>query len=160
MIKDEHLYLEEWIEYHLNLGFSNILLYEDYGSKTHKKITNKYSQVELHHVKECPKYKKDFSSRQCQLYNYILTQIRGKYDWALFIDVDEFLHLSDGYSVERLINESNDAHGIELFWKCYGANNLISPITNSVIKDFSSDYKELDWDLLHYNFKSFVNLNK
>ncbi len=47
IIKDEHKYLKEWIDYHLNLGFSKIFLFEDYGSKSHASITESYPSVLL-----------------------------------------------------------------------------------------------------------------
>ena len=47
IIKDEHLFLEEWIEWHLGLGFDAIHLFEDKGSKSHEEICAKYSNVYL-----------------------------------------------------------------------------------------------------------------
>ena len=43
IIKDEQDYLDEWLDYHLNLGIDEIYLYEDYGSLSHSTITEKYS---------------------------------------------------------------------------------------------------------------------
>jgi len=40
IIKNEHQYLEEWIDYHLNLGFDGIYLVEDVTSKSHSNITD------------------------------------------------------------------------------------------------------------------------
>jgi len=40
MIKNEQLYLKEWIEHNLMLGFDEIWLAEDYGRKSHKEITD------------------------------------------------------------------------------------------------------------------------
>jgi hypothetical protein len=39
IIKDEQNYLDEWLDYHLNLGIDEIFLYEDYGSLSHSIIT-------------------------------------------------------------------------------------------------------------------------
>jgi hypothetical protein len=40
MIKNEHQYLKEWIDYHLNLGIDAIYLAEDITSDSHKEITD------------------------------------------------------------------------------------------------------------------------
>lgn len=47
IIKDEQLFLKEWIDYHLNLGFNKIVLFEDFDSTSHKDITDSYDNVEL-----------------------------------------------------------------------------------------------------------------
>ena len=48
LIKDEQQYIEEWIEYHHNLGFNKFYLIEDWNSSSHKEILQKYDYVELH----------------------------------------------------------------------------------------------------------------
>ena len=35
ILKNEHQYLDEWIRHHLDIGFDEIYLYEDFGSKSH-----------------------------------------------------------------------------------------------------------------------------
>ena len=42
LIKDELDYLNEFIQYHLNLGIDHIIIGEDYNSMSHKEITDKY----------------------------------------------------------------------------------------------------------------------
>ena len=41
LIKDEQQYIEEWIEYHHNLGFNKFYLIEDWNSSSHKEILQK-----------------------------------------------------------------------------------------------------------------------
>ena len=52
ILKNEHQYLDEWIRHHLDIGFDEIYLYEDFGSKSHSIITDKYSSVHLIQVSE------------------------------------------------------------------------------------------------------------
>jgi hypothetical protein len=47
IIKNEHDYLEELLNYHLNLGIDEIYLYEDNGSLSHSEIVSKYNSVHL-----------------------------------------------------------------------------------------------------------------
>ena len=37
MIKDEHPYIREWALYHKNLGFNQIILYDDSSSHSYEK---------------------------------------------------------------------------------------------------------------------------
>lgn len=41
-IKDERPYLDEWISYHLGMGFSHIYMIEDLGSEPHDDIVARY----------------------------------------------------------------------------------------------------------------------
>ena len=50
VIKNEHEYLDEWIQYHLNLGIDYIFIFEDIDSDSHKKITDKYDKVFLKNI--------------------------------------------------------------------------------------------------------------
>jgi len=50
IIKNENLFLREWIEYHTSIGFDTICLYEDYDSLSHKNITSYYNNVYLNHI--------------------------------------------------------------------------------------------------------------
>ena len=47
VIKNERLYVEEFIKYHLSLGIDHIFICEDIDSESHKDITDKYPQVTL-----------------------------------------------------------------------------------------------------------------
>lgn len=42
IIKNEHQYLDEWIQYHLNLGIDALFIYEDIDSDSHLEIAQKY----------------------------------------------------------------------------------------------------------------------
>ena len=52
IIKDEQDYIEEWLDYHLGLGFNHIYLYEDYYSTSHKNIVDRYDNVSLSNLKD------------------------------------------------------------------------------------------------------------
>jgi hypothetical protein len=119
IIKNEHRYLAEWIEHHLSLGFTDIYLFEDFGSDSHSEITDKYPQV---HLNTCDNYftiKRDYDlgwARQTRLYQKFLNEhhIDG---WCAFIDIDEYIFLNNGYTLDLLTQEYSNETGIALFWK-------------------------------------------
>ena len=79
LIKDEHLFLEEWIEWHLGLGFDAIHLFEDKGSKSHEEICAKYSNVYLRRYEIYEEVRELFkdqgnSHRQLVLCDYFVRQ--------------------------------------------------------------------------------------
>ena len=93
ILKNEHKYLAEWIDYHLSLGFDDIYLVEDYGSISHKEITDKYPNV---HLTTCDDYfivKRDYdlgNRRQNRVYQKFITNHKNE-GWCAFIDIDEFI---------------------------------------------------------------------
>ena len=42
IVKDEQLFIREWVEWNLAKGFDAIYIYEDYGSKSHKEYLKDY----------------------------------------------------------------------------------------------------------------------
>ena len=56
IIKNEHRYIKEWVEYYLNLGVNEIYLYEDYGSDSHKELLKDYPQVTIYSFTEILPY--------------------------------------------------------------------------------------------------------
>jgi hypothetical protein len=105
IIKDEVDYLDEWLDYHLNLGIDEIFLYEDYGSLSHSTITEKYGdRVHLNSIDVL--FNSDDPSKnvintgertQLQLFDYFPKFYRNKFDWILFIDIDVSVCTFVGY---------------------------------------------------------------
>jgi hypothetical protein len=153
IMKDEQLFLKEWLDYHLSIGFTEIHLYEDFTSTSHKDITDQYEKVYLHSMSEVPGCISGKVGRQIAVYNHFcITHNSG---WCLFADIDEYLRL-DNISLGDLTNEFKDEVGIEIWWKCYGANGHIKRPSGSIQEAYSDDYLR-NWNPC-WQFKSFVNL--
>jgi len=141
VIKNEHEYLDEWIRYHLNLGIDHIFIFEDIGSDSHERITNKYDKVTLlpitsilsgddkNKVIKSKTIKSDNHNDNPQ-YIYIrkgLSYLKTlkKYDWCFVIDNDEFITLENN-NLQNVISLFNDYDAFIMQWKCYGANGLVN----------------------------------
>lgn len=153
IIKDEHLFLKEWIDWHLGLGFDAIHLFEDKGSKSHEEICEKYSNVYLRRYENDNEIRQILSNqgnsgRQKDLYSWFAINYRSIYDWVAFIDIDEFLFFNEDYSLERLCNEYGDCPAILLYWKMMGASGKIKKQDN-VIESYTEEAviprNELNW---------------
>lgn len=160
IIKNEHNYLAEWIEHHLSIGFDDIYLFEDFGSKSHSEITDKYPQV---HLITCDEYfpiKRDYDigwARQTRLYQKFLNEHRNE-GWCAFIDIDEYIMFNDGYTLQQLTQEYSDAYGIALYWRQFNANGKLLR-ADKVVETYTQPCECIRQDR-EYAFKSFVNLNK
>lgn len=166
IIKDEHQYLKEWLDYHLNLGIDEIFLYEDYGSKSHFDIVQPYgNKVHLDSIDVIfhtgnfifiNKYNRNGSLNQEKLFDWFPEVYRDKFDWVLFNDIDEFLILKQ--PLHDLLNEYNDKSAIYLQWKYYGASGHINKPEGNVMDNFTQySASSLDYQWSH---KSFVNLKR
>ena len=163
IIKDEQEYLREWIEHHLSSGIDEIFLYEDYGSMSHRYITEDYPDVHLSSIDIIFRngfiWEREYSSGsrlQEMLFDWFLVVYKDGFDWVLFIDIDEFLILKT--PLEDLLKDYSDYPAILLRWVFYGANGHIRKPDGKVMDNFtricvtSFDY--------HWQMKSFVNTKK
>ena len=76
--KDEDHYLREWLDYHNNIGFDDIYVYQNNWSF-------KEEVPDFVHLIDWPG-----EVQQLNAYNDFISKFNKEYDWALFIDVDEF----------------------------------------------------------------------
>ena len=105
VIKNEHQYLDEWIQYHINLGIDHIFIFEDYDSKTHKNIVDKYRpSVTLNRISTvfCTKEEEyrviniKREGKKNPQYEYLKSGLEyikrtSDFDWCFAIDIDEFI---------------------------------------------------------------------
>ena len=108
--KDEDEYIKEWIEYHKKLGFDNIFVFENnWRCKVKDDIV---TNIEF-----------DGDRKQIPAYNTFIERFRYDYDWAAFIDVDEFIVLKKHDNIKDFLNEyDNVENGIAINWVLFGSN--------------------------------------
>lgn len=157
MVKNEQPYIDEWIQYHLNLGFDHIYIFEDYDSDP---LQLNYDKVSVTTIPSLgiPNYKSQRT--QQQLFKWCMENIKD--EWILFNDVDEFLILENGITLDELTSEYEDYSGIWLDWKLFDSNGLIVTPDKGVMESYT---RPLDDSILlnndiKWNKKSFVNMKK
>ena len=164
IIKNEHLYLKEWIDYHLKLGISHIWLFEDYGSLSHSDITSNYpDSVTLMSASITGAAEKN-PLRQCAVFSWFSREMKNEIDWCAFIDIDEFIVLSDGTTLNDLCNRfsNSEYNGFVLYWKIYNASGHIQRPEGCVQDCYKvavdvSFQRDLN---IRWNYKSIVNIKK
>jgi hypothetical protein len=125
MAKDEDHYLEEWILYHLKLGFDDIIIYQnDYRSNiSHPNLK---------------KYIFDGSAVQIHAHNHFLNSNANNYDWVAFFDVDEYLVLKKHKNIKDFVKEYINFNAIAINWVLFGDNGIEKINNNySLIKRFT-----------------------
>lgn len=165
IIKDEHLFLKEWIDWHLGLGFDAIHLFEDKGSKSHEEITKGYDNIFLRRYEDDKELQKVISpeygnGRQVRLYQWFCEKMDTDYDWVAFIDVDEFVIFENDWNLNKLCKAFEDVPAVYLFWKMKGASRHIKRPTCGVMEAYTEDTPFVSTDARGWNSKSLVNLKK
>jgi hypothetical protein len=130
--KNEDHYIEEWINYHLKLGFDDIIIYRnnwEYSNDNPRvKVIDYPGQV-----------------RQIPAYNEFISQNLGIYDWVAFFDVDEFLALKKHSNVKEFLNDYGNYNTVGINWAIFGSNGIESVSDNyNVLERFTKRQVSVD----------------
>lgn len=148
--KDESRYIIEWIAYHLAVGATKILIFNNDSSdgmdSLIKSISQRDSRVEL---VDWPS--RDGVSPQVSAYNHALTIVRTS--WIGFIDIDEFIvPLKDNNLPSYLHSIPSDVSSIHINWRGYGSSGRDDDNYDFVTTAFTKASSRL-WGNNHH-FKS------
>ena len=112
MIKDEQRYLKEWLDYHFALGLDHIYLIEDFTSSDHTEFLRPWGdRVSLYRcdrdlgILDEPKSRTPW--RQVWIYNQFFKKFpeERQDNWCMFLDIDEFFEMSEGMTLDLIIED-------------------------------------------------------
>ena len=139
IVLNEKPYIDEWINYHLGLGFSKIVVYDNSASfdlrewRLQEQIT---PMVEVIHFPGlAPQERSYLTCAQSALNG----QFGENKKWAAFFDVDEFLVLKKHEHVDQLLEEhlpkGSGALGINWAWFTFNGKLLCDakPVTKRFV---------------------------
>lgn len=119
--KLEHDYIEEFVRYHIALGFDWIYIYDNEDQPTYEKLLEKYSNniKVIHFNGSCMQYPALQHFVKNFMYNDNITHVAN-------IDVDEFIVLKSHANIKEFISQYivGDCAGIGMNWRFFGSNNL------------------------------------
>ena len=142
--KNEDKYIDEWIQYHLKLGFNAIHIYQNDW-----KHTNPHPKATYHDIPG--------NNKQEEAYNQFLKAHHQQYRWAAFLDIDEYLVLKQHKNIHDFIKEYSLYPAIGINWVLYGDNGMEEPADGdySLLKRFTRCQ-----DNINVHVKPIVRLNK
>ncbi|GAX84157.1 hypothetical protein CEUSTIGMA_g11580.t1 [Chlamydomonas eustigma] len=169
--RNEHLYIEEWIEYHLCLGIDKIYLYDhesdiplerillrDIPTTVNRVIVQRFKG---HHKR----FKEGFSSKmerfmktaQGYAYWHCLQHYSSQHSFIGFIDVDEFLVINDAQAlnINSILRDYEPYGGVSFHWRTVGSSGHDRRPNNSVVDSYTACFPE--HHEVHRQIKSFVN---
>lgn len=130
--KMEDLYLHEWINYHLALGFDDIYLFDDndYDTQGGESILpSNHPHIHVIPVKHLP----ERVHKQSAVYDSCIQIIKGREaqdsyrtTWAIFLDIDEFIALQRHESIQDFVQDYCPlpmCASLGLNWHWFGTSN-------------------------------------
>jgi hypothetical protein len=140
--KGEDNYINEWVGYHLKLGFDKIHIYENdwFSNINHPNVITTAVNGRR---------------QQIPVYNNFINEYKNEYDWVAFLDVDEFIVLKKHNDIHDLMNEYSTESALGINWVFFGDNNQTFNGDYSVIERFTKRQKSPDGHI-----KSIVNPKK
>lgn len=129
--KDEDYYIEEWLNYNFKLGFDKIILYQN----NWKCNINNPNLIKI-----------DWPGEYQQLlaYNDFIDRLSDDYDYAAFLDCDEFLVLKKHKNIHEFIREYGKNRNICINWQFYGSCGKEKRDGNSLIKQFTKRQSDVN----------------
>lgn len=110
-VKDEHN-IQEWIHYHLLLGFSTILIWDDGSAQPivfhdDRVIIMRGHDNKLGYMRKCVRY-----------------AVETDHDWIIHLDADEYLYLGKDVRLGDGFVLPNDAICVLFPWVMFGSNHI------------------------------------
>jgi hypothetical protein len=160
-------YINEWVAWHLSLGFDKVFIYND-NDADYPYIGNFIDSQYKDRVEIIPAGKEEgesVCSMQTRMINDFIQQYARKIDWCAFIDSDEFIHIDSYSSVQEwLAAAPKEVECIALNWCVYGDDEVIegdeSLPVQSRFKQCKNGIYEQRGRYYHLISKKFIRLSK
>lgn len=150
--KLETPYIREWVDYHLNLGFKKIRIYDNDDTNVSEPLEGCLSEYVANGLVEMIDFR---GLRGVQLAAYDDCFNNADFDWCAFIDCDEFITFSQesGFTNinDYLSSIDSKFDVVHLNWQCYGDNGKIFKSKGSVQSRFSKPILPLNWQSIYFD---------
>jgi len=151
--KEENRYIREFVSFYKKLGIDKIFLYDnnDIDKEHFEDVIKDYIEEEFVKIINWRGIKKPHfkSINNCYLAH------NKEYDWLIFYDIDEFIHLEGYKNIKDYLLEKkfNNCKKIYLNWVFHTDNNLVNYTNTSIRERFPEIEKEA---LLNKNYSQKV----
>jgi len=142
--KFENDYIQEWVDYHLGLGFSQIYIYDN-NDIDGERISDVLDE-EIYKGKVFVLNVRGQKQMQKKVYNEFYHN--NNFDWCGFIDIDEFITFNpkSGFNnINDFLATVTDFDSVHINWLCYGDNGKIRKQKGNVIDRFPKSKKPLNF---------------
>lgn len=135
--KNENDYINEWLNYHINIGVEHFYIYDNMSDTP---IINsiKKEYLDKCDIKDWNVTVKEHGNIQIQCYNNCICYHNKESKWIAFIDADEFINIKDNSNINDFMNKYDDYDGLYIDWVTYNADGNIKKEDKPVRERFTT----------------------
>jgi hypothetical protein len=150
--KKENKYIKEYVEHYRNLGVDKIFLYDN-NDKKGERFENVLSEYIKDNYIEIFDYRGKVSP-QLKIYEKCYNDNKNNYDWFIFFDTDEFIHLSNYTNIKDFLNEHKFKNCNLIYFNCvrHTDNNLLYYDNRTL----SERFPIIKWNSSMYTLKTIM----
>jgi len=124
-------HIKEWVAHHLNLGFDFIHIFDH---KSIEPISNGFKANPKLMIERINR--EDNNLKVLLMMNAIKIAVKNLYDWALYLDADEFLVLNKHNNVRDYINDYKDYNQVSVNWQLFGTSYLTKEPDGMILENY------------------------
>lgn len=144
--RNEALYIREWVDHHLDIGFDKIIIADNDDEFILPGIIEYPAVI---HENYC-----GIDKVQALAYTELYQKYKSEYDWLLFIDCDEFVMLDNQYKDIHDFLDRFDCDVVRISCKHFSDNDALDTLGDyRVVQRFRDPY----YTQLDTFVKSFIN---
>jgi hypothetical protein len=132
IFKDEAPFVLEWIAYHRAVGFDHFVLYDNGSTDGGTERIRASSLADVATVIHWPQ-----RPGQLAAYRHFIGNFATAFEWAAFIDLDEFLLPLSGTDIAELLRLRSDFSAILVHWRVFGPSGWEQPPDGLVIENYT-----------------------
>ena len=132
--KTEEKYIEEFVRYHLAMGFKKIFLFDNEQHPTYKELLKHYDNYIEHFHIPVP------GCQQKMLDSFVKNMLpNAKFTHIIHMDIDEFIVLKKHKNIVDFIKDyiKNDCEAIAINWRFFGSHTSTFDETQPVTCRFT-----------------------
>ena len=131
MFKDSAEYLEEWLCFHLEVGFDHFYLYDNDSQDAFRDVVEPFvsaGQVTLHTWPG--------TAQILPAIEHCLETYRDDCDWMVFLDDDEFLFPAEAENVPAVLSSYANYAGVTACWLMFGSSGFQTRPPGLVVNNY------------------------
>lgn len=142
IVKNEALYIEEWINYYRSIGVDHVYIYDNESTDNLKEVLEKYGTKVTY---------REFrgKARQMDAYNDVLNKFGNDCHYLAFIDADEYLYVKNQATTLKALLDTYFSNvnvgGLVVNWQLYGSSGYEKApkglVTNNFVYRAKSNFE-------------------
>ncbi|WP_306258241.1 glycosyltransferase family 92 protein [Pararhizobium sp. IMCC21322] len=136
ILKNEEDYLDEWIEFHLMMGFDHFFIYDNGSTDNTLDILAKYQQRGVVTVIPWCNFSQVLHPQKAAN-AHAIANFCTPYRWVAFFDVDEFLFSPTSETLTEALEKVCDQICVSIPWQNFGPNGHKSKPEGLVIENYT-----------------------